>query len=212
MSWLAPLFWFGGGSGVVMITSELWSRFHDYRERKSIARKRQSWATEDVVDYCFGCDQIRPRSEMAFVDEDGDGTPDALYRCRVCRGLDTFVEREVVETEVPWTPEESQAATDERIDAWFGSSDYANNRGDDVIPWTPMTEEQIENVRQSTSAMVNAVNIYRAAGIDVTVASNAAYEAGLAARAERRRRQAVRNKLKMDDGSWRNHARRPQHH
>lgn len=67
------------------------------KQRKTKAR-RNAKLRKDMVEstprtsWCPGCDEIVPKSWMAFVDgdayadADSDGLPDPPYLCRVCRG------------------------------------------------------------------------------------------------------------------------------
>lgn len=193
------------------------------RARIDAERQRIPYTGLEPLALCLGCDELRPASWMAFVDEDGDGQPDALYRCRVCRGVPD--------------PVESQAACDERVEEHF-----ANLRGDDTTDWEigpgkvvevhedscqcsncvgykELTQEQIENARINNGTLdlskmfveySAAVEGYRRAGVDATNETNRKYNKRIAQRrAAREQRVAeLRAKYDMDGNGWRNYARR----
>lgn len=195
------------------------ARIHDANVQRSFAVRQLSEVSE-AVDYCFGCDEVRPRSWMAFVDSDGDGIPDADYRCRVCRGEPD--------------PVESQEACNARIERVYNPNGHDTecqcsncepaqngwNIGHGlVINVDQMQHEQMVGrwQEQDFEALrgddpvdlgklnyTDAVDLYRSRGIDATNETDSIYRRRLAERRQRRQAE-LRRKYRMDTGEWRDH-------
>lgn len=150
--------------------TKMWFRSQRLRREEQEAAVRTMAELAEVdepepEDWCAGCDELRPRSSMAFVDDDDDGVPDALYRCNICRGVDWEYEQH--EAFFP-AKTEDQAAADDRaneylhngrgylLDAskitwshihtgdigtgYIGSANFANLSGDSITERYPLVD------------------------------------------------------------------------
>lgn len=114
------------------------NRKHDDKVISWIKAEQAKLDAEPPLVWCAGCDELYPDSDMAFVDEDGDGIPDALYRCRTCRGIVDAIEQ--------------QTACNDRIARHYAQTSVLHSaecQCTNCQGYHELTKEQIENAEHN---------------------------------------------------------------